>query len=565
MGEQEAGMKRSFKLGDSSFNDRIFEIPEEGGGLPSPERIQQATQEYQEQTHSSLPGVVQEATPVGSMEIIDTRISDLFYYIVDRPNDTPEIRKRRIAFGQWLIASFPTTEFTGEEKMLWLAIKHICGDVRQSFRVSYAMMYIRSEIMPLLLKEKVRVSGTESLACREDDHTAMHTLAEATIEIMQQTLNLIENTERDVNDFAMVADEFMITRREDRFRELMSIANQTMAVGTWKMSGTSDAMDFMALKIRTLQMIYDRTKLESIEDGGGTNYRLEFCHYTGIPSLDKQTMGTFLGWLFGIEAPTGYGKTTFLVSLCYAAAVPQYTEDPYGFGREIKPRNVCILQGEQPKEEIQNMLIARHIYTLHGIVIPHKLMTADALSPTQKAYYEEAKLDLFESGKYGKIYIKGYYDFYLTTLREDLESIDSLQGPFDVWGIDYVALFKFAPIGSGIRTQLNTSEVIAEGYKSLKRFAGQRHKLVLAANQLNKSGDDKARSDVPVEVGDVKGGVEAHMSCDHVEVLMGTDQMVAQNFFHRQTAKGRMAGTSIHDLIACRDVCAYDDPAPDGL
>lgn len=77
------------------------------------------------------------------------------------------------------------------------------------------------------------------------------------------------------------------------------------------------------------------------------------------------------------------------------------------------------------------MLVARHTLQMFGDIISDKMITTRSVPPELQPKVEAARIDLFESGKYGKIGIQET-DLYLEDFIEKIKTQDRINGPYDI-------------------------------------------------------------------------------------------------------------------------------------
>ena len=90
------------------------------------------------------------------------------------------------------------------------------------------------------------------------------------------------------------------------------------------------------------------------------------------------------------------------------------------------------------------MLVARHTLQMFGDIISDKMITTRSVPPELQPKVEAARIDLFESGKYGKIGIQET-DLYLEDFIEKIKTQDRINGPYDIIIIDHMSLLQSNP------------------------------------------------------------------------------------------------------------------------
>lgn len=112
------------------------------------------------------------------------------------------------------------------------------------------------------------------------------------------------------------------------------------------------------------------------------------------------------------------------------------------------------------------MLVARHVFTLYNIQISSGMIQFNRVPPELQDKVTAARIDLFESGKYGKIKIINT-DLYYETLEQVFRKDDKLFGPFDLVIVDYMGLIMQKP--DKYHKEKLDYQVIAESYRKMKQ------------------------------------------------------------------------------------------------
>ena len=373
---------------------------------------------------------------------------------------------------------------------------------------SYLQVYCDSELRKLLIKSKIKTDGTDDL--NYDDPSALEVAYTVVGDLLRDYLREWESAPKDPKDFIVSAKAFLSSQLDERFAQVLS-SSFDMRIDA---DDTNKALNYAQTQIELLQEIYDATKLEEL-DMNTTRQRgesLEFVCDTGLPSIDTDIDGIYKTQLGGVEAAPGTGKTRFSLGVwAYRAAVY------YG-------KHVLFYTLEQSRDECEAMLIARHVYELFELQIADKLIYKDKVPEEYKEQVEAARIDLFESNKYGKIEIQET-DLYMETFIDKIKSIDRLKGPFDLIIIDYMALItEKNPYGR----PKNIGEVVSYCYRTFKKYCRKNNKAGIAVNQLNREGiaASKADKEITTEMG--QGGIEVYRSTDFNLTISATQEMELQ-------------------------------------
>ena len=113
------------------------------------------------------------------------------------------------------------------------------------------------------------------------------------------------------------------------------------------------------------------------------------------------------------------------------------------------------------------MLIARHVFTLYNIQVSDSMILFNRVPDELKAKVTAAEIDLFESGKYGKIYINRT-DLYVETLSQVFRKDDKLHGPFKMLIIDYMGLIQSR--GNKYQRDKLEYQIINESFRKYKNY-----------------------------------------------------------------------------------------------
>jgi len=451
----------------------------------------------------------------------------IFGYFIKRSEDSKEDLKRRAAYATWFRESFPATEFRGEEllfyEVLAYAEKFATAITEKSLKV-----FLSSEMRSYVLKNKVKVKGTEDLN-NFDDMGQLDSLIAVTKDTMLGHFFSLQNETCDIDEFMAEADMFMREKLDERSMQIMQTAYEMRTTVVNGLTGSHDSTGYLLEETAYVKSVYDESKLEELASvAPNGNKKRRFLFKTGIPAVDTDTMGMYTRFLVGVEADAGMGKTKFATGVfTYQAAVE------YG-------KSVIYYALEQDNDEIESNLIARHCYTLFNEVIDAKLILFDQVPAELKKKVEAARIDLFESGKYGKIVIKGRANLYLETFLDKIRMDDRLLGPFDVVIIDYMALIEQAPTrGNKYQKVLQEYEIIKYAYRKFKRFVLNEDKLGIAVNQLNATGGDKAKKGQDIGTGDAQGGKEVYRSTDYNITIVATPEMEAKGMRELVSPKKR--------------------------
>jgi hypothetical protein len=441
-------------------------------------------------------------------------VNEIFSYFIPRKSDDKDNAKRRLAYASWFVESFPETEFNKEERIMWFFLNYAVK-LGVPLKERYLTTFMDAELKPLLVKSRIKVTGTEMLSM--DDISQMETAVQITKDVMKQEYYALTTMETDdIDEFLASADAFMAKQLNERLVDLYQNGFTMMNSLQNNSIGPQDALEFTQVESQKIADIYDREKLEELNSnhtGEDDEAAFQFVYDFGIPTVDKDTRGVFTTQLIGYEAAPGKGKTRFALGVAaYRAAV-------------VHKRNVSIWSLEQTEPEIKAMLVARHMFQLFNIQVDDKMILTKTLPAEAKAKYEAAKIDLFESGRYGKLDIV-CDSLYLHSFIDRFKMRDTLHGPFDVIIIDYMALIE--QVQEKGQWRIDDNRVTAAAYKRFKRYLRKSRKTGLAINQYNAEGTKLANEDKEPGATGSAGGMEASRSVDYMLSMTSTTEMEAQ-------------------------------------
>lgn len=428
----------------------------------------------------------------------------------------------------WFVEQFDISEFEGIDKVLWLFLKY-CADLDIPALKQYLSAFLQTDSKRLIKKHNIKLNTLENY---KYDEPAM--LEEASRIIASDALVTYEEyLKEDLTDrtFKVDVKSFMEERKVERLQLIMAEAFPRLSNG----DDTDELMLDLQYSIEKVQNTYDVNNLNKLDFmsnqtsiSHGTE-KMSKLFNTGIPCIDGDIGGMFTKMVWSFTGSPGSGKTRFAMAhMAYRAAV----------GAKI---DVLIDELELSKMEIENMLIAHHIVHLYKgkVKIADSDMNKGDLSPEQKRYYEAAKMDLFESGKYGKIVIRTD-DLVVETLEKSMYSYLRHNRGTKLWIIDYAGLAKSKPVGKYDK-RYDDYEIIVEVYKSAKTIAKVADIGVFILNQFNEKGNEAAYAGKRILPGHVQGGQIVSRHADYDIAMTMTEEQELASMRMLSTVKKRGA------------------------
>lgn len=428
---------------------------------------------------------------------------EIFTHFISRD---PKDDGVRVGYIMWFSDSFPISEFSGEERIM----KYYCdysARLQVPMKAEYFDTFMSTELKKILIKDSIRVPGTDNVSF--SDPAGVETAFRVTREFLQNEFRILESYESNIEDFRVAADAFMSQKLSDRTVEELSNTYETLS----KSDNTRDSVEYALDSLLMLREIYSTDVLEEINDTAKETEQFKFLMDFGIPVIDSDIGGLYTSQLFGIEAQPGTGKTRFSLGVVAYRAAVLYHE------------NVIYYQLEQSVPEARAMLTARHVYTLYKIQMSDDMILRGKVPKEYQAKVKAAEIDLFESGKYGKIFIKNG-DLYEDTLTQTLRKDDKLHGPFDIVIIDYLGLIERKETTYAKRKEKYM--VIGDACRKIKRYVQRTRKAALCISQFNQEGIDAGLNDKEITPGMAEGGIAVYKHSDQNLALSRTLTMKLQ-------------------------------------
>lgn len=440
---------------------------------------------------------------------------EIFSYFISTDTESDE---KRLAYLYWFCDTFPPEEFRGEERIMREYAEYSMR-LNVPFKSKYLSIYLSTELRKFLLESNVKIPATEGIDYT--DPGAFENAMQICKEIMLNDLNNLEMREHDVNDFVVCAEVFMTERLNERTVEILGNTFNIIESTDNTMAAAEYALEYLQL----INEIYDKYQLtdliETLSGKRNNNEVIELLCDSGIPVFDNDFGGIYRTNLLGIEAQPGTGKTRMALGLwIYRAAT-------------VFHRNCLFFALEQKEEEVKAILVARHTFALYNISIDADLIWRNIVPDEYKDKVAAARLDLFESGKYGKIevlYTNLYYESFITRIK----TIDKLKGPFDLIAIDYMGLIDQIIDKEGYKLtkyihRLEDYKIIGRSFKRFKRYLVNTGKAGIAISQFNQKGIEAGNEDKEITTDMAQGGIEVYRNTDNNLAMSMTPTMRLQN------------------------------------
>lgn len=438
-------------------------------------------------------------------------LDSIFSYFVARGDG---LDNKRLGYLSWFVLQYPPEEFRNEEAIFRDFLEY-CTKLSVPLTEKYFDVYLSTRLKRYLVESQTRISGTENLSY--DDPNSLETALATTREVMAANYRELMGTDSSIDDFPVFVDKFRAERLKARTVEILGQTYDRIS------KGHDDAPEWAREQMTAAADIYNEEAMEEIVDYSSSGAPMEPVVSTGIPAIDKDIVALCRTQLLDISAPPGAGKTRMAIGVFAHRAL-------------MDGKSVLYYTLEQSKAEIDAMLTARHVYHMFNHFVSDKMILSDTVPAELKAEVETARIDILESGRYGKFTVQET-DLYLEDFVEKIKTQDRVNGPFDVVIIDHMSLMQSAPPKYGQR--LDDYKVIAKSYRKFKRYVRKARKAGISINQFNREGIEASKQDKEINATMGAGGIEAYRSTDANITITYTETMAAQGLRRISLPKSR--------------------------
>ena len=440
-------------------------------------------------------------------------MDSIFKSFICRDGD-PDAERRK-GYAMWFIDAIPASEFAGDDYIFYRYLEY-SSLLKIPVKFDYFTVWLATDLRKVLKSSGVKIPSCETL--NYELPQAFETAVLTTKECMSDNFRVLEQMESGIDDFVVDMHAFMVRRLRDRMTEILSKTYDTQ-------SKTDDVVQASDYALKSLQMVQDIYAVSKLEELGmqGITSKSYMVSDSGIPAIDNDSGGIWSKQVFDVEAQSGAGKTRFVIgTYLYRCAV-------------IHKHNVLYISMEEPEESLIADIVALHTFNMFNIQIDAKMIERNRVPPEYTSHVEAARIDLFESGKYGKIKFK-YEVLKRETFRRRLDALDSLNGPFDLVAIDYLGLFEQ---DSSMRHRDDKYAVISDSLKYFKRWCVTRNKAGITVSQFNREGIAAGLADKTITTEHAEGGISVFRHCDYNIAISFTADMKAKQLRRIQQPKVR--------------------------
>lgn len=436
----------------------------------------------------------------------------------------------------WFVKEFPNTVFEKEYRILYEFLVY-CSRLGITAQRSYLESFLATECKHLIKEDNIKIDFDQPY-----DYSQPAQLEEANSIIIASvlaTFDLLVQQDLTGKEFKVDVYDFIKTQNKS---SLINLLGKNYSDISSNSKDISDVTDVIASGCGELSRIFDPKKIEKLDfmlglKGSGTNSK-EMTHLFnfGIPMLDESTGGGFTTQMFTFSGPSGSGKSRFAMIQCAYNAAVRYR------------RGVLINELELSEFEVESMLVSHHIANLHRIKIPDSEIIKGRIDETQRMYVEEARMDLFESGKYGRIIIQTD-DLVVGEIEKDLVNFFKVNQDIKVWVVDYLGIVS----GGYAYRNKDNYQVIRDALIAIKNVVKKTDRFAFVVSQFNAEGVAASLAGKPIEQGMVEGGQIIQRHTDYDFAMHMTAEQKQANVRMLSTIKER-AAVGFSNLMLATDL-----------
>lgn len=404
-------------------------------------------------------------------------------------------------YTDWFTRVFEPKDFMGINKLLMCYLKY-CSKLAITPQKSYLEAYLRVDGKRDVKKYNIKTDTMTSYDYRE-----ISQLEEAYRVLQSIALSTYDNyVSIDLTDknFKVDMNEFMVRMKSDLISDALMRTYPHLNDG----SDIGEVSEELRNDLIVIDQTYDTSKIKNVDfsnERGDDDEGMTFLAKTGMPCIDGDIGGIYSTLVYTLTSQPKGGKTRLgAVHFVYPMLVDA-------------KKDVIVYEMELTEFQFKNILIAYHITRIYGgrIKIPDSVLNKKKeMTDEQRQIYESAKIDLFESGKFGKLIFKD--EMIVESMEDEILGIARASGNLGLIMEDYMGLARSVPATKWDK-RLEEFERITEAYKITKRNVKRLNMAALCINQYNDKGIDAAYAGKPMRSGYVQGG---HIVTRHTDYDM---------------------------------------------
>lgn len=411
------------------------------------------------------------------------------------------------AYTSWFASMFEPKNFEGIDRLLMCYIKY-CAKLSIVPKKAYLNAYLNVDGKGDVRKYNIKTDSMSSFDYKETSQ-----LEEAYRQIREIVTSAYEDyvaadlTER---DFKVDMYDFMSSMKSESIQSAMMRAYPKLHDG----SNLNEVSADLRSDLAELDRVYDTDKISNIgfTQEGNEDTQLELICKTGIPCIDGDCGGIYTRTLTTLTGQPKSGKTRLvLVHWVYQVLT-------------VAKKDVIMYELELTSMQVKNILIAYHITRVYGgrVKIPDSLMNRKGeMSPEQQQIYESAKIDLFESGKYGRL--KVVTELVVESMDDEVRREIKESGNCALVVYDYMGIIQSKPVDRWAK-RLDKWQIITDAYEISKRITNDCNVATVSLNQFTEDGISAAESGKVIRPGHIQGGQVVQRHTDYDIVMCYTEE-----------------------------------------
>lgn len=391
-------------------------------------------------------------------------------------------------YTRWFARNFKPENFYDIDR-LFVCYLSYCSKLNIVPSKQFLLAYLKVDGKQDIKKYEVK---TESLGSYDYRETSQ--LEEAYQAISQQASDTYDfYVQQDLTGHSFKVDiyEYIKTRKSDAIEKAMLRTYAKLTDGT----DPTDVGDEMRRKLADIDEVFNPEKIKDIDYTGDTNEdkKMDFVAKTGIPAIDGDLGGIYTRLIYTLTGQPKGGKTRFALTNFVYPVLVQAKKD------------VVFYELELTEMQVKNILIAYHIIKVYGgkVKIPDSLMNKGEMTPEQQQIYESARIDLFESGRYGKFIFRE--ECVVEEFQDELSNIIRDNPEVKLIGIDYMGMINSEPANKYERRK-EMYQIITDAFKVVKTTIKRADCAAVCINQFNDDGIAAAYAGKPIRSGYTQGG-----------------------------------------------------------
>ncbi|MBQ2885821.1 MAG: hypothetical protein IJE43_19020 [Alphaproteobacteria bacterium] len=428
----------------------------------------------------------------------------------------------------WFVSSFPKEEFSNEDRLLYHYLSY-CSYLGIDVKINFLEAFLKTESKKIIKSENIRLLDMGNF--NYDEPAALEEATRVINNTVLAKFNLCMSEDLSERDFKVDMSTFMNDRYRERLLEIMTKAFSVINSG----EDAAEVAENMSWDLQAVRNIYKKSKLHKLDFMEGDSYdkskkgQMRHLFYTNLPCVDGDVGGAFSKQLIATAGAPGTGKTR-LATIHFAYQCMVFAK-----------KDVLFHELELSEDEIRNMLVSYHITQMFegNIKIPDSLINQGKLTPSTEKYVEAARIDLFESGKYGQLHLLTE-QLVVEQLEEQVYPLLRRNRNIQYWIIDYAGIARSKPV-SKYDSALKGYEIIRELYMTVKDIISVADIGALIVNQFNNEGEQASTAGKAINAGHIEGGMIVARHSDYVIAATQTKEQKLANMMLMSTVKVRAA------------------------